>query len=61
MNLLFERIRLQAAFKRVYDDLPIDQADALVVDALERQRAIAVGIHRNEPAKHKNTLDPLPR
>jgi hypothetical protein len=61
VNLLFERVRLQAAIKRVYDGLPIDQADLLMVQVLERQRAIAVGIQAQVPATNKCIHDPVPR
>lgn len=55
MNLLFERIKLQATFRRVYDQLPMDQADALISQAFERERAMTLRIHKQLQEQGKNS------
>ena len=51
MNLLFERIRLQARIRDLIDRLGTEQAQLLVVQALNRE-VRADEIHRDRTGQH---------
>jgi len=55
MSLLFERVRLQQHLKRLYDDLPRDQADAVVARAVEQARATHLKIQPQPVVSDRST------
>jgi hypothetical protein len=54
MNHLFERIRLQAQFKRLYDNYRPDQADQLIREAWSREQNNALTQPERPGAIRKN-------